>query len=159
MMKIIAYTDGACAGNPGPGGWAVVLEARSDLDGSLLKSRERSGGDPYATNNQMELMAVIQALDALTMPAEITIYTDSKYVMDGATQWMQNWKANNWLTASKKPVANKELWECLDKLLRQHRVTFEWVKGHAGDPGNERVDQLACKARDLMKATNVEELA
>lgn len=158
-MKITAYTDGACAGNPGPGGWAFVLQAYNSMDGSLLKSKELSGGDRYTTNNQMELMAVIQALDALVMPAVLTIYTDSKYVMDGATKWMQNWKANGWLTASKKPVANKELWECLDKLLLQHRVIFQWVKGHAGDPGNERADQLACEARDLMKETKAEELA
>ena len=133
---VYLYTDGACLGNPGPGGWGVVLS----WDGQV---RELSGGLPETTNNQMELTAVIKGLEALKRPVPLHIVTDSKYVMQGVTQWMKGWKRNGWRTANKKPVANRPLWEQLDGLLAQHQVSWEWVKGHTGHPQNERCDQLA----------------
>ena len=133
------YTDGACSGNPGPGGWGALL-----VHGTTEK--ELSGGDPATTNNRMELTAVIMALEALKKPCEAVIHTDSKYVMDGITKFMPSWLARGWKTADKKPVKNQELWERLNAAIRPHKVTWKWVKGHAGHPENERVDQLAVAA-------------
>ena len=141
MPEIVAYTDGACSGNPGPGGWGVVLIAR---DGDrLLKTRELKGGEALTTNNRMELMAAIAALEALDRPAELTVVTDSAYLRDGVTRWIHGWKANGWTTAAKKPVKNDDLWRRLDLAAAWHRVTWDWVKGHAGHPENERADALA----------------
>lgn len=133
------YTDGACSGNPGPGGWGAVL---------LLDALEEDlfGGEPQTTNNRMELMAVISALEALSKPCQISLYTDSKYVQDGITSWMQNWKKNGWMTAAKKPVKNQDLWMRLDAATSPHTIAWHWVKGHAGDEYNERADDLARSA-------------
>ncbi|MFZ0790121.1 MAG: ribonuclease HI [Chromatiaceae bacterium] len=131
-----AFTDGACKGNPGPGGWGVLLRW-----GEV--ERELCGGEPDTTNNRMELMAVIVALEALKRPACIAITTDSQYVKRGVTEWMVRWKRNGWLTAGKQPVKNRDLWERLDGALGAHRVRWHWVKGHAGHPENERADRLA----------------
>ena len=138
------YTDGACLGNPGPGGWGVVLS----WDGQM---KELSGGQVDTTNNQMELTAVIKGLEALKRPVSLRIVTDSKYVMQGITQWMAGWKRNGWRTATKKPVANRELWEKLDSLLSVHAVTWDWVKGHSGHPQNEMCDRLASEQAALFK--------
>jgi len=141
MPEIFAYTDGACSGNPGPGGWGVLMIAR---DGeTVLKESELSGGAEETTNNRMELMAAISALEALRKPSVITIVTDSVYVKDGLTKWITNWKRNGWKTAAKKPVKNEELWKRLDAAVARHTVAWEWVKGHAGHPENERADALA----------------
>ena len=141
MPQIFAYTDGACSGNPGPGGWGVLMIAR---DGeTILKERELYDGAEETTNNRMELMAAISALEALERPSEVTIVTDSVYVKDGLTKWIKNWKRNGWKTAAKKPVKNEELWKRLDAATDRHTVTWEWVKGHAGHPENERADELA----------------
>lgn len=141
MPDLFAYTDGACSGNPGPGGWGVLMVAR---DGDvILKERELSGGAPETTNNKMELMAAISALEALSEPASITIVTDSSYVKDGITTWIHGWKKRGWKTAAKKPVKNEVLWRRLDEATARHNVTWEWVKGHAGHPENERADELA----------------
>jgi len=139
--RIYAYTDGACSGNPGPGGWGAVLEAVED--GDLVRTRELSGGEAATTNNRMELMAAIRALETLSRPAEITVVTDSNYLKDGITGWIHGWKRNGWKTAAKKPVKNADLWQRLDAAQGRHRVTWEWVKGHAGHPQNERADALA----------------
>lgn len=137
MPKIEIFTDGACSGNPGAGGWGAILRC-----GEVEK--ELSGGDIDTTNNRMELTAVIEALKALKRECEITIYTDSRYVMDGVLSWLPNWKCNGWRTANKKsPVKNIELWQELDKLLSEHRIKWVWVKGHNGHVENERVDKLA----------------
>ncbi len=141
MPELFAYTDGACSGNPGPGGWGVLLVAREG--GRVVKERELSGGEPETTNNRMELMAAIAALEALERPSSITIVTDSAYVKNGVTQWIHGWKKNGWRTASRKPVKNEELWRRLDAATARHRVNWEWVKGHAGHPENERADELA----------------
>lgn len=135
---VVMYTDGACKGNPGPGGWGVLLEW-GDRELAL------SGGDDSTTNNRMELTAVIEGLRALNRSCGVRVVTDSKYVRDGVTSWMSRWKANGWMTASRppKPVKNRDLWEELDRELAVHSVTWEWVKGHAGHPGNERADELA----------------
>ncbi len=130
------YTDGACSGNPGPGGWGAVL-------GWQGKTREISGGEAATTNNRMELMAAIAALESLTRPVTVRIHTDSTYVKDGITQWIHRWKRNGWKTANKKPVKNEDLWRRLDEALARHEVSWHWVKGHAGHPGNERADALA----------------
>ena len=130
------YTDGACKGNPGPGGWGVLLEWGDH-------TRELHGGDPATTNNRMELTAVIEGLRILNRSCHIRIVTDSVYVRDGVLSWMANWKRNGWMTKAKKPVKNKDLWEVLDAELTAHDVEWEWVKGHAGHPGNERADELA----------------
>jgi len=141
VPQIFAYTDGACSGNPGPGGWGVLLIAREGE--TILKERELSGGAGETTNNRMELMAAISALEALERPGYITIVTDSVYVKDGLTKWITNWKRNGWKTAAKKPVKNEELWKRLDAATDRHTVRWEWVKGHAGHPENERADELA----------------
>ncbi len=141
MPELFAYTDGACSGNPGPGGWGALLIAR-DGD-TVVKERELKGGAPDTTNNQMELMAAISALEALERPSTLTLVTDSSYVMDGLTKWIFGWKKNGWKTAAKKPVKNVELWKQLDAANQRHDVTWEWVKGHAGHPENERADELA----------------
>ena len=141
MPELFAYTDGACSGNPGPGGWGVVLVAR---DGErLLKTRELKGGEAATTNNRMELMAAIAALEALDRPATLTLVTDSAYLRDGVTRWIHGWKQNGWQTAAKKPVKNDDLWRRLDLAAARHLVTWDWVKGHAGHPENERADELA----------------
>jgi ribonuclease HI len=141
MTAFYAYTDGACSGNPGPGGWGVLLQAK---DGEqVLKERELKGGAPDTTNNRMELMAAISALEALGRPTAITLVTDSVYVKDGLTKWIHGWKRNGWKTAAKKPVKNAELWQRLDAAQQRHEVSWEWVKGHAGHPENERADELA----------------
>ncbi|MEY4285468.1 MAG: ribonuclease HI [Betaproteobacteria bacterium] len=138
MKPITIYTDGACKGNPGPGGWGVLLRFGEHV-------KELKGGEPLTTNNRMELMAVIQALRALKEPCRITFYLDSEYVRKGITEWIEGWKAKGWRTASKQPVKNADLWQTLDALVAQsgHSIDWRWVKGHAGDPGNERADALA----------------
>lgn len=141
MADLFAYTDGACSGNPGPGGWGVLLVAR---DGDqVVKERELSGGDADTTNNRMELMAAISALETLDKAATLTIVTDSVYVKDGLTKWIHGWKKNGWKTAARKPVKNEELWRRLDTAQERHSVAWEWIKGHAGHPENERADELA----------------
>ena len=141
MPELFAYTDGACSGNPGPGGWGVLLIAR---DGDQeLKRRELNGGERETTNNRMELMAAITALETLEKPSALTVITDSVYVKDGITKWVFGWKKNGWKTSAKKPVKNAELWQRLDAAKDRHDVTWEWVKGHAGHPENERADELA----------------
>ena len=138
------YTDGACKGNPGPGGWGVYLRW-----GTLEK--ELFGGELGTTNNRMEMMAVIQGLSALKQPCEVTLYLDSQYVLKGITEWLPGWKARGWRTASKEPVKNVELWQQLDKLVAggAHKIDWRWVRGHNGNPGNERADMLANKGVDL----------
>lgn len=130
------FTDGACSGNPGPGGWGALLRAKG-------QEKELSGGEAETTNNRMELTAAIRALEALTRPCAVILYTDSKYMMDGIQQWMPAWKARGWKTADKKPVKNQDLWQELDSQVQRHSVKFIWVKGHAGHAENERVDELA----------------
>jgi len=134
--KIIAYTDGACSGNPGPGGWGVWLRAGTH-------EKELCGGEKDTTNQRMELQAAIEALKALKKPSVITIVTDSKYVLNGITDWIHGWKKKGWKNSKKEPVANRELWEALDVLNQKHDVDWQWVKGHSGDEGNERADELA----------------
>ena len=141
MADLYAVTDGASSGNPGPGGWGVLLQAK-DGD-AVVKERALSGGAAETTNNQMELLAAIHALEALARPSKITIVTDSAYVKNGVTGWIFGWKKNGWKTAAKKPVKNAELWQRLDAAQARHDVTWEWVKGHAGHPENERADELA----------------
>ncbi|WP_300587085.1 ribonuclease HI [Marivita sp.] len=141
MPDLYAYTDGACSGNPGPGGWGVLLLAK---DGeTVIKERTLSGGEANTTNNRMELLAAIHALETLARPSSLTIVTDSAYVKNGVTGWIHGWKRNGWKTANKKPVKNVELWQRLDEAQQRHNVTWEWVKGHAGHPENERADELA----------------
>jgi ribonuclease HI len=130
------HTDGACSGNPGPGGWAAILRSGG-------RERELAGGEPLTTNNRMELMAAIAALEALRRPAPVHIYTDSQYLRLGVTQWLKAWKGRGWLTADRKPVKNRDLWERLDGARAPHAVEWRWLKGHAGDPLNERADELA----------------
>lgn len=141
MAELYAYTDGACSGNPGPGGWGVLLIAK-DGD-TVIKERYLCGGEPETTNNRMELMAAIMALETLARPSELTIITDSAYVKNGITGWLHGWKRNGWRTTSKKPVKNVDLWQRLDEARDRHHVTWEWIKGHAGHPENERADELA----------------
>ena len=138
MNSIEIYTDGACKGNPGPGGWGVLLKS-----GTIEK--ELFGGEPSTTNNRMELMAVIEALRALKRPCRVELYLDSQYVRQGITEWIHKWKLQGWRTASKQPVKNVELWQQLDKLVLEggHKIDWRWVRGHNGDPGNERADALA----------------
>ncbi|MFN3275018.1 MAG: ribonuclease HI [Paracoccus sp. (in: a-proteobacteria)] len=141
MAELFAWTDGACSGNPGPGGWGVLMRA---LEGeTVLKERELAGGEAATTNNRMELMAAISALEVLTRPTDIVIVTDSAYVKNGVTQWIHGWKRNGWKTADRKPVKNVELWQRLDAAQRSHKVEWRWIKGHAGHAENERADELA----------------
>ncbi|SPJ25204.1 ribonuclease HI [Palleronia abyssalis] len=141
MARLFAYTDGACSGNPGPGGWGTLLIAR---DGEAeVKRRELNGGEAVTTNNRMELLAAISALESLKRPSVITMVTDSQYVKNGVTSWIHGWKKNGWKTAAKKPVKNDDLWKRLDEAQKRHEVRWEWVKGHAGHPENERADELA----------------
>jgi ribonuclease HI len=140
-IRLVAYTDGACSGNPGPGGWGVLL--RASRGETVVKERELKGGAAETTNNRMELTAAAEALEALERPSELTIVTDSNYVKGGVTQWIHGWKRNGWKTADKKPVKNEDLWRRLDTAQARHRVTWEWVKGHAGHEENERADALA----------------
>lgn len=141
MTELLAYTDGACSGNPGPGGWGVLLQAK---DGeTVVKERELKGGEAQTTNNRMELLAAINALETLSKPSVLTVVTDSAYVKNGVTGWIFGWKRNGWKTAAKKPVKNVELWQRLDEAQARHQVTWEWVKGHAGHAENERADELA----------------
>ena len=141
MSKVYLYTDGACSGNPGPGGWACLLKY-NDVQ------KEISGGAQETTNNQMELTAVIQGLSLLKKPCEVELFTDSKYVLVGATKWFAGWVQKGWKKADKKPVLNRELWEKLIPLFEKHTISWHWVKGHAGHPENERVDTMACIERD-----------
>lgn len=141
MVEIVAHTDGACSGNPGPGGWGVLLQAFDG--GRVVKERELKGGEAVTTNNRMELLAAIATLETLKTPSRITIVTDSAYVKNGITAWMHGWKKNGWKTAAKKPVKNADLWERLDAAQARHEVCWEWVKGHDGHPENERADELA----------------
>lgn len=141
MDHVEIFTDGACSGNPGPGGWGAVL--RFDQ-----QEKDLSGGEKDTTNNRMEMMAVIAALEALKRPCQVTITTDSQYVMKGMTEWLPGWKARNWRTASKQPVKNADLWQRLEKAASIHQLTWQWVRGHSGHPENERADQLAVAARE-----------
>lgn len=134
--QVDIWTDGACKGNPGWGGWGALLR-QGPHEKSLY------GGEPNTTNNRMELLAVIRSLEALKRQCQVVIHTDSQYVQKGMTEWLPNWKRRNWRTADKKPVKNADLWQRLDELVQQHEVSWRWVRGHAGDPGNERADQLA----------------
>ena len=141
MTELVAFTDGACSGNPGPGGWGVVLQAVEG--GAVLRERELSGGAAETTNNRMELMAAIAALEGLSRPSDITVVTDSAYVKNGITEWLANWKRRGWRTAAGGPVKNVELWQRLEAAQARHRVAWKWVKGHAGHAENERADALA----------------
>ncbi len=136
LQKVLIHTDGACKGNPGPGGWGAVLEYGAS-------KRELFGGEPNTTNNRMELTAVIEALRALTRPCHVTVVTDSQYVQKGVQEWMAGWKRKHWRTSTGKPVANQDLWQRLDEELARHRVGWQWVRGHQGHPGNEHADALA----------------
>ena len=138
-LRLVAYTDGACSGNPGPGGWGAIIRFKDN-------EKEINGYKPLTTNNIMELMAVIESLKAISKPFEIVITTDSQYVKNGITSWIHNWKKNGWKTAAKKPVKNKELWIELDHLIQKHSVSWKWVKGHSGHIENERADELANEA-------------
>ena len=140
--QVIIYTDGACKGNPGPGGWGVFLRYNEH-------KKELYGGDKSTTNNRMELMAAIIALESLKKPCEVKLYTDSKYVLQGITEWMDNWKKRGWRTAAKKPVKNDDLWRRLDLARENHQIDWIWVKGHSGDEGNEMADMLANKGVPL----------
>ncbi len=143
LPHVDLFTDGACSGNPGPGGWGYLL--RHAASG---RSHEDSGGEPHTTNNRMELTAVIKGLEALTRPSRVALHSDSQYVLKGLSQWMKGWKARGWRTADKKPVKNQELWEKLDVLQSTHQLSFHWVEGHTGHADNERVDTLAVRARE-----------
>ena len=144
MKHVVIFTDGACSGNPGPGGWGAILRYRS-------VEKELSGAEPETTNNRMELMAAIAALEALKEPVEVDLYTDSEYLKKGITEWLPQWKARGWKTATKKPVKNADLWQRLEAAMAPHRVRWHWVKGHAGHPENERADALAREAIRRMK--------
>lgn len=137
--SVTIYTDGACSGNPGPGGWGALLQYGDT-------TKELSGHAEHTTNNQMELQAAIEALNALKRPSIVTLYTDSTYVLQGITEWLPGWKARGWRTANKKPVKNVDYWQALDAAAARHTVTWKWVKGHSGHPGNERADSLATSA-------------
>ncbi|WP_169567799.1 ribonuclease HI [Sneathiella limimaris] len=143
--SVTIYTDGACSGNPGPGGWGALMEYQG-------KEKELFGGEAETTNNRMELSAAINALNALKRASTVELYTDSTYVRDGITKWMANWKKNGWKTAAKKPVKNQDLWEELDTAINRHKINWHWVKGHAGHPGNERADELANKGMEDFKS-------
>lgn len=143
QARVIIYTDGACRGNPGPGGWGAVLIAGQH-------EKELSGGEPLTTNNRMELTAAIRALAALTRPCTVSLYTDSQYVRNGILEWLPQWKLRDWRTADRKPVKNIDLWQALEREIERHRIEWHWVKGHAGNLGNERADRLANEAIDQM---------
>jgi ribonuclease HI len=145
MSLVEIYTDGACRGNPGPGGWGALLSAGE-------REKELSGAEALTTNNRMELTAVIRALEALKRPSEVRLFTDSEYVRRGITEWVKSWKARGWRTADRKPVKNQDLWERLDELAAGHKIDWRWVKGHSGVPGNERADRLANEAIDALQA-------
>ena len=145
QTKVVIYTDGACSGNPGPGGWGAILMAGSHR-------KELSGAEPVSTNNRMELMAAISALEALKVSSTVELYTDSQYVKNGIMSWIHGWKRNGWKTADKKPVKNAELWQRLDAARVRHQIEWKWVKGHAGHPENERADELARMAIASMRA-------
>lgn len=146
-QRVIIYTDGACQGNPGPGGWGVVLRY-GDAEKTL------HGGQPDTTNNRMELMAAIKGLEQLKRPCSVDLYTDSVYVRDGITKWIHGWQKNNWRTSNKKPVKNEDLWKILWPLTQKHNVTWHWVKGHAGNPDNERADELARQGAQELSNVN-----
>ena len=135
-VEVVLFTDGACSGNPGPGGWGAILRFKG-------VEKELKGGEMLTTNNRMEMMAVLVALNTLSRPCAIDLYTDSQYVMKGVTEWLRGWKARGWKTADKKPVKNEDLWRALDEAVARHRISWHWVKGHAGHVENERADQLA----------------
>jgi ribonuclease HI len=145
--KVELYTDGACSGNPGPGGWAYILKHPASAS-----VREASGGEPQTTNNRMELQAVIEGLSALKRSSVVELYSDSQYVLNGLREWMKSWKARGWRTADKKPVKNQDLWEALDVLAAKHQITFHWIRGHNEHPENERCDQMAVAAIKSMRA-------
>ncbi|WP_297359522.1 ribonuclease HI [Acidiferrobacter sp.] len=150
MAKVVIYTDGACRGNPGPGGWGAILEAGGH-------ERTLSGAEPATTNNRMELQAAIAALKALNRACEVELVTDSQYVRRGITEWLAQWKRRGWLTAARRPVANADLWRELDAAADRHTVRWHWVKGHSGHPGNERADRLANDAIDRLLGGGVKE--
>ncbi|MGZ5051758.1 MAG: ribonuclease HI [Methylobacter sp.] len=141
---VIIYTDGACRGNPGPGGWGAILSYKGNV-------KELYGGEPETTNNRMELMAAIQALEALNKPCNVQLNTDSKYVMQGITEWIANWKKRGWKTASKTPVKNEDLWRRLDTAIQRHNIEWAWVKGHSGHKDNDRADELANLGIDSLR--------
>ncbi|MFP6706102.1 MAG: ribonuclease HI [Alphaproteobacteria bacterium] len=141
MDNVTIYTDGACSGNPGPGGWGALMQFGAN-------ERELKGGEPQTTNNRMELFAAIAALEALKRPCTVNLHTDSTYLRDGITKWIINWKRNGWKTAAKKPVKNVDLWQRLEAAIQRHEIAWHWVKGHAGDPGNEAADALARQGLD-----------
>ncbi len=143
MNDVEICTDGACSGNPGPGGWGAILTSKG-------VEKELSGGEKDTTNNRMEMMAVIAALEALTQPCKVKVVTDSQYVMKGMLEWLPGWKKRNWKTAGKKPVKNVDLWQRMEKAAEQHTLEWEWVRGHQGHPGNERADALAVAAREAI---------
>jgi ribonuclease HI len=149
MPEFFAYTDGACSGNPGPGGWGAVLVAREG--GTVLRERELSGGEALTTNNRMELTAAIRALEAPKKPCRVRLHTDSQYVRDGITKWIHGWRRNGWRTADRKPVKNADLWQELLDAAERHRVEWHWVKAHSGHPENDRVDALACAEADARR--------
>jgi ribonuclease HI len=144
LTKVEIFTDGACKGNPGPGGWGAVIRAGKT-------ERELSGGEKLTTNNRMEMTAAIEGLNALKRPCHVTLSTDSRYVMDGLTKWIKGWQRNGWRTADKKPVKNADLWQALLDAAAPHRIDWLWVKGHAGHPENERADRLASNAADALR--------
>ncbi len=145
LTVVEMWTDGACKGNPGPGGWGAWMRSGE-------RERELCGGELVTTNNRMELTAVIEGLRALTRPCAVTLHVDSTYVMHGMTRWLAGWKRNGWMTGARAPVKNKELWQALDAEVRRHEVAWVWVKGHAGDPGNERADRLANQGVEVARA-------
>jgi len=142
--RVEIYTDGACKGNPGPGGWGALLRYRG-------KERELWGGEPNTTNNRMELMAAIQALEALKRPCRVTLTTDSRYLQQGVTEWLANWKRRGWKTAGRQPVKNVDLWKRLDEAMSRHDIEWHWVRGHTGHPENERADRLANRAIEALR--------
>jgi ribonuclease HI len=152
VAELYAYTDGACSGNPGPGGWGVLMLAREN--GAVIKERTLQGGEAMTTNNRMELLAAISALEALTRPTEVTIVTDSAYVKNGITEWISGWKRKGWRTAGGSPVKNVELWQRLEAAAATHKVTWRWIKGHAGHAENERADELARAGMAPFKAAS-----
>ena len=155
MHNLFAYTDGACSGNPGPGGWGLYFKATNEK-GEILKENKFYGNEIHTTNIRMELIGAIKAIEKLNQKngVSITIRTDITYVRKGITEWLSSWKKNNWRKSDKKPVENKDLWEQLDKIVLNHSVNWEWVKGHSGEKGNEIADALARKGRDEAKKTN-----